>query len=195
MLKKLSSLFLAALLVISFAGCASQNTATKSNAVTNSSSNKSNAVTSDSTNKSNDDASGKLPDVEVRFGINGKTFTLHLNDNDTAAELARNIGEAGRNLPIYHYNDFENYKVMQYYDIPSSYSIPSHPETVTSEKAGEVYYSAPNRVILFYQDAEIKGKFTKVGNFENSDGLKAAVENNAVIEGWGNKIISVNYKK
>ena len=41
---------------------------------------------------------------------------------------------------------------MQYYDIPSHYEIPSEPEMVTAEKAGEVYYSEPNRIILFYQD-------------------------------------------
>lgn len=46
-----------------------------------------------------------------------------------------------------------DYDVMQYYDVSSRYDIPSNPETVTSEKAGEVYYSDPNRIVLFYHDA------------------------------------------
>jgi hypothetical protein len=254
MLKKLLSLFLVAMLLMSCTGCASRNAATKTNAISSdttksdtvssdtatatksdtvssdiatatksdtvssdtqtrssavsSSTNiKSNVVSSDTTKSkaasstiksntvSDENISDKMPDVKVQFGIDGKTFILKLDDNDTAAELARNIGEDGKNLPIFHFNDFENYEVMQYYDIPSRYSIPSNPEKVTSEKAGEVYYSAPNRVILFYQDAEVKGEFTKVGTLEKTDGLKAAVENNPVLEGWSNKVIIVNYKK
>jgi hypothetical protein len=84
---------------------------------------------------------------------------------------------------------------MQYYDIPSRFKITSAPETVTSEKAGEVYYSSPNRIILFYQDAQVKGEFTKVGNLQNTSGLKEAVEKNPVIAGWGNKIISISPAK
>lgn len=187
MLKKLSALFLAALLVLSLAGCENRNAAPESNSVTNGSTNESNA-------ESSDFASGELPDLEIRFPSNDKTFIFHFDDNDTAAELVRNIDEAGMNLPIYHFDDFENYEVMQYYDIPSRFSIPSDPEQITSEKAGEVYYSAPNRVILFYQDAEIAGEFTRVGYLEDTEGLKEAVENNPVVEGWGNKIISINLK-
>jgi hypothetical protein len=98
-------------------------------------------------------------------------------------------------LPIYHFDDFDNYKVMQYYDIPSRYKITSAPEKVTSEKAGEVYYSSPNRIIIFYQDAKVTGEFTKVGNLESTDGLKEAVEKNPVVEGWGNKVITISPAK
>jgi hypothetical protein len=197
MLKKLSSLLLAALLTMSLAGCKSNSSAP--NAVTGGGTNESNTVTSSSNDKSNAEstviARGELPDLEVHFGDKSKTLILQLDDNDTSAELARNIGEAGMNLPIYHFDDFENYKVMQYYDIPSRFSIPSNPEEVTSEKAGEVFYSAPNRVILFYQDAEIKGRYTRVGHLVDTVGLKETVENNPVVEGWGNKVISINYIK
>ncbi len=133
-------------------------------------------------------------ELEVCFGYDGEPFTLHLEDNETAKEIARDVGTSDWNLPIYHFDDFDNWEVMQYYDISSRYEIPSDPQTVTSEKAGEVYYSDPNRVILFYQDAEVKGEFTKVGTINETDALRTAVEENPVLEGWGNKIVSVSAK-
>ena len=76
-------------------------------------------------------------------------------------------------LPIYHFDDYDNWEVMQYYDISQRYEIPSvDVKTVTSEKAGEVYYSQPNRIILFYEDGEVTGDYTKIG-------------------GWGNKIVQI----
>jgi len=47
---------------------------------------------------------------------------------------------------------------------------------VTSEKAGEVYYSDPNRIVLFYRDAEITGEYTRIGTFDATDDFVAAVE-------------------
>lgn len=136
---------------------------------------------------------GEIPNVEIIFGNGGKTFTAVLENNDTAIELARNITSAGRNLPIYNYDNFEGYEYFQYYDIPSRYNIPSNPVTVTEQKAGEIYYSSPNRVIIFYQDANIQGQYTKIGQIQNIEGLRDAVENNPVLEGWGNKLILINY--
>ncbi len=57
-------------------------------------------------------------------------------DATAAAAIARHVGTSDWRLPIYHYDDFENWEVMQYYDIPSRYEIPSAPEQVTEEKAG-----------------------------------------------------------
>lgn len=131
-------------------------------------------------------------ELEVKFGHEGDPFTLHLYENETAAAIARHVGTANWQLPIYHYDDYENWEVMQYYDIPSRYEIPSEPETVTSEKAGEVYYSEPNRIILFFGDAEVSSEYTRVGYFDYTEEFKNAVENNPVIEGWGNKIVLIN---
>ncbi len=131
-------------------------------------------------------------ELVVRFGDDGEPFTMHLYDNDTAAAIARYVGTSDWRLPIYHYDDFENWEVMQYYDIPSRYEIPSAPEQVTEEKAGTVYYSEPNRVILFYQDAEISAEYTPIGYFEDTDEFLEAVQDNPVLEGWGNKIIQVS---
>ncbi len=117
---------------------------------------------------------------------------MHLYDNDTAAAIARHVGTSDWRLPIYHYDDFENWEVMQYYDIPSRYEIPSAPEQVTEEKAGTVYYSEPNRIILFYQDAEVSAEYTPVGYFDYSDEFLKAVQENPVLEGWGNKIVQIS---
>lgn len=128
----------------------------------------------------------------VQFGDDGASFTLHLYDNDTTAAIARHVGTADWRLPIYHYDDYENWEVMQYYDIPSRYEIPSNPESVTSEQAGTVYYSEPNRIVLFYQDAEVSGEYTPVGYFDYTEEFVTAVEENPVLEGWGNKIVRIS---
>lgn len=131
-------------------------------------------------------------ELTVHFGDNGAAFALHLYDNDTAAAIARHVGTADWRLPIYHYDDFENWEVMQYYDIPSRYEIPSNPETITSEKAGEVYYSEPNRIILFYGDAQVGNEYSRVGYFDVTEEFVSAVKNNPVLEGWGNKIVLIS---
>ena len=131
-------------------------------------------------------------ELTVSFGDRGKSFTMYLYDNDTASAIARHVGTADWRLPIYHYDDYENWEVMQYYDIPSRYEIPSNPETITEEAAGTVYYSEPNRIVLFYGDAEVTGEYTPVGYFDNTEEFRSAVENNPVLEGWGNKIVLIS---
>ena len=61
------------------------------------------AVTEDSPEGQNDSAST----LTVRFGHGGDSFDLYLEDNDTAAAIARHVGTADWNLPIYHYDDYE----------------------------------------------------------------------------------------
>lgn len=131
-------------------------------------------------------------DLVVRFGDRGEAFTMHLYDNDTAAAIAGYVGTSDWRLPIYHYDDYDNWEVMQYYDIPSRYEIPSAPENITEESAGMVYYSEPNRIILFYQDAEVSAEYTPVGYFDYSEEFLDAVQNNPVLEGWGNKIVVIS---
>ena len=117
---------------------------------------------------------------------------MTMEDNDTAAAIKKYVGTTGWRLPIYHYDDYDNWEVMQYYDISRRYEIPSDDaKTVTSEKAGEVYYSHPNRIILFYGDAEVTGEYTKIGEIEATDDFKKAVTDNPVLRGWGNKIVQI----
>ena len=134
-----------------------------------------------------------MPNVTVTFGQGGQPFTFVPEKNDTALALVRNVSEAGRNLPIYTYEGFEGDDVMQFYDVPSRYEIPSNPQHVTAQQAGEVYLSNPNRLMVFYQDAQVEGEFTYVGQIEDTTGLADAVVNNPVVEGYSNKIISVSY--
>lgn len=132
-----------------------------------------------------------VTELEVRFGDDGAPFMMQLLDNETAAAIARYVGTSDWRLPIYERDEDADYDVMQYYDVSSRYDIPSNPETVTSEKAGDVYYSDPNRIILFYHDAEITGEYTKIGTFDATEDFVTAVEENPVLEGWGNKIVQI----
>lgn len=129
-------------------------------------------------------------ELTLEFG-GGESFTIHLYDNTTAAKIAEYVGTADWRLPIYHYDDYDGWESFQYYDIPRRYDIPSNAETVTSEKAGMVYYSHPNRIILFYQDANISTEYTPIGYVDFSQDLVDAVENNPVVEGWSNKLIFI----
>ena len=106
-------------------------------------------------------------------------------------KIAEYVGTASWQLPIYHFDDYDGWESFQYYDIPSRYDIPDGSESVTSEKAGTVYYSHPNRIILFYQDAEISTEYTPVGYIDFSQDLVDAVENNPVVQGWGNKLVFI----
>lgn len=131
--------------------------------------------------------------LEVRFGHGGEVFILTLLNNDTAAAIAGYVGTSDWQLPIYERDDGMDYRVLQYYDIPSRYDIPSdNPETVTEAKAGDVFYSHPNRIVLFYHDAEISAEYTKIGTFDATEEFVTAVEENPVLEGWGNKIIQIS---
>ncbi len=138
------------------------------------------------------EAEPSVPELQVRFGYDGEAFPLYLEDNQTASDIAGHVGTADWDLPIYHYGDYENWEVMQYYDIPSRYEITDQSGSVTSEKAGEVYYSEPNRIVLFYHDAEVEGEYTLVDHFDATDEFVKAVEENPVLEGWGNKIVSIS---
>lgn len=130
--------------------------------------------------------------LQVHFGDDGAPFTMHLYDNDTADKIAEYVGTADWRLPIYNYEGYDNWEVMQYYDIPSRYDIPSNPQRVTSVAAGTVYYSDPNRIVLFFGDAEVSSEYTPIGYITYSQDFVDAVQNNPVQEGWGNKIVNIS---
>lgn len=197
---KVISLILAAALAIT--GCAktdssgSSSTNAYTTVISNSNGNSDNTYSSaegssDNSSENSADGQSEAGTLRVSFGDRSNPFTLHLYDNDTAAAIARHVGTADWQLPIYHYDDYENWEVMQYYDVPSRYEIPSAAESVSSEKAGEVYYSEPNRIVLFYGDAQVCGEYTKVGYFDFTEEFKSAVENNPIVEGWGNKLVFI----
>lgn len=164
-------------------GQSAADTGTSSNAGTESG--------TEADDSADDQAVSGVSELEVRFGDDGEPFMMQLEENETAEAIARYVGTSDWRLPIYERDDDADYDVMQYYDVSSRYDIPSNPETVTSEKAGEVYYSDPNRIVLFYHDAEITGEYTKIGTFDATDEFVTAVEENPVLEGWGNKIVQI----
>jgi len=95
---------------------------------------------SNTINVENNNSTETIKELQVRFGDMGIPFTLHLYDNDTAKTITSFVGLGDLRLPIYHYDGYDNWEVMQYYDIPSKYEIPQNPETITLQKAGEVYF-------------------------------------------------------
>ena len=147
---------------------------------------------SESNNVSGVEETTSGANLEVRFGDEGVPFELHMENNETAQAIVRYVGTSDWRLPVYDRDDSVDYSVMEYYDIPSRYEIPSDPETVTEAKAGEVFYSDPNRIVLFYHDTEISAEYVKIGTFDATDEFISAVENNPVLEGWGNKIIHIS---
>ena len=192
---KTKSLILTCTFVLSLAltGCSSSDNKQEADNHSSITENQnSGAQSSDNRNNTDYSNTSRASSLEVCFGDDGTPFTLHLYDNETAAAIARHVGTSDWRLPIYHYDDYDNWEVMQYYDIPSRYDIPSSPETITSEKAGEVYYSAPNRIVLFYGDAEVTNEYTKVGYFDFTEEFQSAVKDNPVLTGWRNKIVLIN---
>lgn len=137
-------------------------------------------------------AGADVTELEVHFGDSGDAFMMRLEDNDTARVIARYVGTSEWRLPIYERDDDADYSVLQYYDIPSRYEIPSEPQIVTEAKTGDVFYSDPNRIVLYYQDAEISEEYTKIGTFDATEEFVTAVEENPKLEGWGNKIVLIS---
>lgn len=194
-LKGISFVLVLVLVIGVFAGCSSQSASNNNNESrpsNNSGVISTNSQTPDLDNNDESESGTQATELVVQFGDDGNPFIMHLYDNDTAKAIARHVGTADWRLPIYNYEGYDNWEVMQYYDIPSRYEIPSNPETVTEETAGTVYYSEPNRIVLFYGDGEVTGEYTPVGYFDNTEQFRSAVENNPVLEGWGNKIVHIS---
>ena len=133
--------------------------------------------------------SSNATELTVQFGDSGDSFVMHLEDNSTAAAIAGYVGTSDWRLPVYSYDESD---VMEYYDIPSRYEIPDNSETVTEAHAGDVFYSDPNRIVLYYHDAKINEQYTRIGTFDATEEFVDAVENNPVLEGWGNQIVVIS---
>ncbi len=194
-LKGISFILVLLLVIGVFAGCGNQfenNSGNESHTSNNSGAVSNNSQNPDLDSNNEYESGTTAAELVIRFGDDGDPFIMHLYDNDTAKAIAHYVGTADWRLPIYNYEGYENWEVMQYYDIPSRYEIPSNPETITEEATGTVYYSEPNRIILFYGDGEVTSEYTPVGYFDNTKEFRNAVENNPVLEGWGNKIIHIS---
>lgn len=178
--------------MVILAGCGNDGTAEEAGTSETTESSVQSNVTGSEDGTDIQSAGSNVTELEVHFGDEGEAFMLHLDDNETARAIAGYVGTSDWRLPVYERDDDVDYSVVQYYDIPSRYEIPSGPETVTAAKAGEVYYSDPNRIVLFYHDVEISEEYTKVGTFDATEEFVTAVAENPVLEGWGNKIILIS---
>ncbi|MDE6844412.1 MAG: hypothetical protein K2J99_01410 [Lachnospiraceae bacterium] len=146
---------------------------------------------SETDSASTESSQSDMPGMTMQFGYDGPIYTVELENNDTAATLADFAARGEYNLPIYTYENYENEDVLQFYDIPSRYEIPDDAQHYTEEKAGELYYSYPNRVILFYQDAQIEADYTKIGTLTTTEGLVDAVRDNEPLRDWNCLVIPV----
>ena len=176
-------------LSIAMTGCSSSSSLAES-----SSSEDSNRVSSSQTASQSGEEDDNIPssnatELTVQFGDSGDSFVMHLEDNSTAAAIAGYVGTTEWRLPVYSYDESD---VMEYYDIPSRYEIPDNSENITEAHAGDVFYSDPNRIVLYYHDAQINEQYTRIGTFDATEEFVDAVENNPVLEGWGNQIVVIS---
>lgn len=134
--------------------------------------------------------SGKT--LNVKLGYEGKTYVLELFNNQTAEDIYNHVSLATWNLPIYEFSGYDNADKYQYYDIPRRYKVTSNPESINIEQVGDVYYSEPNRMIMFFRNAEIPVNYTKVGKIKIDNDFTKNVEENPTLQGWGNKMIIIS---
>ena len=174
---------------IAMTGCSSSSGSTESSSSEDSNRVSSSQTASQSSEEDDNIPSSNATELTVQFGDNGDSFVMHLEDNSTAAAIAGYVGTSDWRLPVYSYDESD---VMEYYDVPSRYEIPDNSETVTEAHAGDVFYSDPNRIVLYYHDAEINEQYTRIGTFDATEEFVDAVENNPVLEGWGNQIVVIS---
>lgn len=170
-------------------GCSSSSVSSDSSPSEESNHVSSSQAVSQASEEEDNIPSSDTTELTVQFGDAGEAFVMHLEDNSTAAAIAGYVGTTDWRLPVYSYDESD---VMEYYDVPSRYEIPDNSETVTEAHAGDVFYSDPNRIVLYYHDAEISEEYTLIGRFDATDEFVDAVENNPVLEGWGNQIIVIS---
>lgn len=90
-----------------------------------------------SENENENDLTQTATELVFRFGDEGEPFSMHLYDNNTAAAIASHLGTSDWRLPIYHYDDYENWEVMQYYDIPDRYVLEGWGNKIVQISDGE----------------------------------------------------------
>ena len=188
-ISKIATLSILSTLVLSNIGCANSVNqvpmGTSNNIVS--------SITTETTQiakTDNETFSGKT--LNVKLGYDGKTYVLELFNNQTAEDIYNHVSLATWNLPIYEFSGYDNADKYQYYDIPSRYKVTSNPESINLEQVGDVYYSEPNRMIMFFRNAEIPVNYTKVGKIKIDNDFTKNVEENPTLQGWGNKMIIIS---
>lgn len=155
--KIIKSLFLLAVLLGGVMGCSKneQNTLSENDSQENSS------------NMSNPQDEDEITNVEIN--VNNTNFLVNMDNTPTGKALMARLPSTSMRLPTSYDQD----GVLKYYDMPMN--IVSNPEKITNVSTGDLLMDGNDRLILYYQDAEINGEYTKVGKIENSDGLAEAL--------------------
>jgi len=150
------------------------------------------ADTAVQTEAASEDTLEELPLIYLRLGEDSRrpSYEIELIDNEVSVRFVRILQEMTRVIPLYTFDGSENTDVLQFYDILNRYDIPDGtPELVTSEKAGEVYYSN-GRVMIFYKDAEVEDNYVYIGKTLTTEGLEDAVNSNPLDE-WDNRRVTI----
>lgn len=114
-----------------------------------------------------DSATEALPNLQVTF--NDAEYTMVYYPSTTAEYLVNQIPSLSMLMPPSYDMD----GLYKYYDMPRP--APANEEEITSVSAGEVLMDGTDRLILYYQDAEITGSYTRVGYFTDTTGLAEAL--------------------
>lgn len=107
--------------------------------------------------------------IGVGIGVDGPVFNATLYDTDTSDYLISQIRGETMLLPL----SYDQEGVAKYYDMPQK--APEHAEQVESVRAGEILLDGGDRLIVYYQNTEVNGSYTKVGQIEDPAGFAQAV--------------------
>lgn len=105
----------------------------------------------------------------IGIGTNGPVYNATIYNNDTGKYLLSQITGNTMLLP----SSYDQDGVLKYYDMPRN--APTNPEEIEDVKAGEILLDGGDRLLLFYEDTNYSGNFTKVGYIEDVSGFASSV--------------------
>lgn len=106
----------------------------------------------------------------VSLQVNGKTFKITLEENETTEELTKGLP---LKMIMNELNGNE-----KYYDLNTM--LPSNPTKVEEIKTGDVMLYNDNCLVIFYKDFKTTYSYTRIGKIENTEGLREALGTSSV---------------
>lgn len=131
-----------------------------------------NNKTNNSASVKNDTEKSEEKMTDIKVTINKKTYTLRLEDNNTAQEF---IDLLPQEFTMEELNGNEKYVYMD----NTLTTNPSNPKHI---EKGDVMLYGNNCLVIFYKSFDTTYKYTKIGHIENLDNL-------------GTKSIQASFKK
>lgn len=113
--------------------------------------------------------------ANVLINVNDAEFTIQMNDTATGRALVSMIPSTSMRLPT----SYEQDGVLKYYDMARE--VVSDPEELSSVSAGELLLDGNDRLLLYYEDTELNGSYTRVGRIEDATGLAEALGDSDVV--------------